>query len=57
MIQTTTRTRLDHDNPWPGLESYEEEAVCRELGCHFGQGYFFSRPRNAASLGEIDCNE
>jgi WD40 repeat protein len=40
MIQTTTRTRLDHDNPWPGLESYEEEA----------QYFFYGRERKIEEL-------
>ena len=27
-----------------GVEEAEELAVLRDLGCHFGQGYFFGRP-------------
>src|SRR5690606_28786806 len=27
-----------------GVESVEELAVLRDLGCHFGQGYLFGRP-------------
>ena len=33
MIHATTTTTLDRDNPWPGLESYEEDA----------QDFFFGR--------------
>jgi EAL domain-containing protein (putative c-di-GMP-specific phosphodiesterase class I) len=27
-----------------GIESEEVAVVCRQLGCHFGQGYLFGRP-------------
>lgn len=27
-----------------GVETREEAQVCRELGCHLGQGYWFGRP-------------
>jgi WD40 repeat protein len=40
MIQPTTTTKLDHDNPWPGLESYEEDA----------QYFFFGREQKAEEL-------
>ena len=33
-----------------GVESVQEEDVCRSLGCHFGQGYFFARPQAAGSF-------
>ena len=36
-----------------GVESAEEEDVCRSLGCHFGQGYYFARPQAAASFQTI----
>jgi len=28
-----------------GIEREEEARVCRELGCHYGQGYLFGRPQ------------
>jgi EAL domain-containing protein (putative c-di-GMP-specific phosphodiesterase class I) len=28
-----------------GIESAEEALVCRQLGCHLGQGFFFGRPQ------------
>jgi len=28
-----------------GIETPEEATVCHNLGCHFGQGYLFGRPR------------
>jgi EAL domain-containing protein (putative c-di-GMP-specific phosphodiesterase class I) len=28
-----------------GIEAAEEAEVCRDLGCHFAQGYFFGRPQ------------
>ena len=40
MIHTTTATQLDGENPWPGLESFEENA----------SAFFFGRDREAASL-------
>jgi len=33
-----------------GVENYEEEAVCRSLGCHFGQGYLFAQPQAASAF-------
>ena len=33
MIPTTTARQLDSENPWPGLESFEENA----------QAFFFGR--------------
>ena len=40
MIHATTTTKLDHDNPWPGLESYEEDA----------QYFFFGREHKVEEL-------
>ena len=40
MTGATVTTQLDADNPWPGLESFEENA----------QAFFFGRDREAASL-------
>ena len=40
MIHTTITTKLDHENPWPGLESYEEDA----------QYFFFGRERKIEEL-------
>jgi EAL domain-containing protein (putative c-di-GMP-specific phosphodiesterase class I) len=30
-----------------GIERAEEMEVCIDLGCHFGQGYYFGRPQSA----------
>ena len=40
MIPTTTARQLDSENPWPGLESFEENA----------QAFFFGRDHEAESL-------
>jgi len=32
-------------------EEYQQEAL-KKLGCHYGQGYYFSRPVEAAKMGE-----
>ena len=40
MIHTTTTTKLDSENPWPGLESYEED----------GKDFFFGREHSAERL-------
>jgi WD40 repeat protein len=40
MIDTTTAMQLDGENPWPGLESFEENA----------HAFFFGRDRDAESL-------
>lgn len=40
MTTITTTRQLDSENPWPGLESFEENA----------QGFFFGRDREAESL-------
>ena len=29
-----------------GVESDDEANICRELGCHFGQGFFFGHPHS-----------
>jgi EAL domain-containing protein (putative c-di-GMP-specific phosphodiesterase class I) len=33
-----------------GVETVEQFAQLRALGCEFGQGYFFSKPLNSASV-------
>jgi predicted signal transduction protein with EAL and GGDEF domain len=33
-----------------GIETAEQAARMRALGCTFGQGYFFARPLDAAEL-------
>jgi EAL domain-containing protein (putative c-di-GMP-specific phosphodiesterase class I) len=42
-----------------GVESAEQQAVLRRLGCDFGQGYFYSKPVGAgdcrALLEELRC--
>ncbi|WP_304639263.1 putative bifunctional diguanylate cyclase/phosphodiesterase [Pseudomonas sp.] len=35
-----------------GVETPEQEALLRELGCDFGQGYFYSRPLPSDALDE-----
>lgn len=37
-----------------GVETQEEAVVCRELGCEFGQGYFFGLPKGAAPQKQKD---
>jgi EAL domain-containing protein (putative c-di-GMP-specific phosphodiesterase class I) len=34
-----------------GVELADQLSILRELGCEFGQGYLFSRPRSAGDLG------
>ncbi|MEU4242168.1 EAL domain-containing protein [Actinoplanes sp. NPDC026619] len=36
-----------------GIEEFGQLAALREMGCHFAQGYYFSRPVPAAEAGEI----
>lgn len=36
-----------------GVETYDQIAVLRELGCEYGQGYFFSKPIDALDAGEF----
>ena len=38
------------------IEIPEEAEACLNLGCHFGQGYFFGRPQPVASPGRVDAN-
>jgi EAL domain-containing protein (putative c-di-GMP-specific phosphodiesterase class I) len=37
-----------------GIETEEEAATCRRLGCHFGQGFLFGRPQPASALTPRD---
>jgi EAL domain-containing protein (putative c-di-GMP-specific phosphodiesterase class I) len=30
-----------------GIETLEVAEMCREIGCHLGQGYYFGRPTEA----------
>ncbi len=39
-----------------GVEIREEAEACLNLGCHFGQGYFFGRPQPIAPPGPVDVN-
>ena len=34
-----------------GIETAEEAAMCRMLGCHLGQGYLFGKPDSAEAFG------
>ena len=36
-----------------GIETNEQYALLRELGCRFGQGFLFSRPVTAKSISEM----
>ena len=42
MTRTTTRPQLDGENPWPGLESFQEDE----------RAFFFGRERESAALLE-----
>jgi hypothetical protein len=42
MTRTTTRPQLDCENPWPGLESFQEDE----------RAFFFGRERESAALLE-----
>jgi EAL domain-containing protein (putative c-di-GMP-specific phosphodiesterase class I) len=33
-----------------GIETHEEAQICRQLGCHLGQGYFFGKPSPVAAF-------
>ena len=35
-----------------GIETAEQAARMRELGCSYGQGYFFAKPVDAAQIGD-----
>ena len=37
-----------------GVEIEEEAAACLDLGCHFGQGYFFGRPQPIAPSAQVE---
>ncbi len=36
-----------------GVETAEQQAKLRALGCHFGQGYLFDRPVDAGSAFDL----
>jgi EAL domain-containing protein (putative c-di-GMP-specific phosphodiesterase class I) len=36
-----------------GIETQEQYALLRELGCRFGQGFLFSRPVTAETISEM----
>ncbi|GIF18064.1 diguanylate cyclase (GGDEF)-like protein/PAS domain S-box-containing protein [Actinoplanes tereljensis] len=36
-----------------GIEEFGQLAALREMGCHFAQGYYFSRPVPASEAGEL----
>jgi predicted signal transduction protein with EAL and GGDEF domain len=36
-----------------GIERESDVAILRELGCHFGQGYFFARPLSPDAFAEF----
>jgi EAL domain-containing protein (putative c-di-GMP-specific phosphodiesterase class I) len=35
-----------------GIETPEEPAMLRELGCEYGQGYFFSNAVDSAAIAD-----
>ena len=37
-----------------GVEIQEEADVCLDLGCHFGQGYYFGRPQPVAPPARVE---
>jgi diguanylate cyclase len=41
---------LDLETVAEGIESSEQLAALRELGCHSGQGYYFARPSDPAAV-------
>lgn len=36
-----------------GLETFEHVRILRQLGCHYGQGYYFSRPVDLPGLRQV----
>lgn len=38
-----------------GVENADQLAMLRQIGCHYAQGYLFSRPRPADDLKDIDA--
>jgi predicted signal transduction protein with EAL and GGDEF domain len=36
-----------------GIETQEQYALLRQLGCRFGQGFLFSRPVTADTISEM----
>jgi diguanylate cyclase (GGDEF)-like protein len=36
-----------------GIETAEQAAVLRQLGCGYGQGYYFAKPMSADALGRL----
>ncbi len=47
---TTLAHALGMDVTAEGVETVEQFAELKALGCEFGQGYFFSKPLNCASV-------
>ncbi|WP_127501730.1 putative bifunctional diguanylate cyclase/phosphodiesterase [Actinoplanes solisilvae] len=44
---------LGMDTVAEGIEEFGQLSALREMGCHFAQGYYFSRPVPAAQAGEL----
>lgn len=40
-----------------GIETGEQAEVLRQLGCNFGQGYFFGRPARDITCDHASCSE
>jgi diguanylate cyclase (GGDEF)-like protein len=45
--------RLSLDAVAEGIETEQQLAFLTKQGCHFGQGYYFSRPADPIAIGEL----
>ena len=50
---TTAATELGLKVTVEGVESPEQATLARELDCHYGQGFFWSRPVPASVVGQM----
>lgn len=57
LVRAITRASLDLGVAViaEGIETHQEAEVCQSLGCGFGQGFFFGRPRSASMLTPVKC--
>ncbi len=39
-----------------GVETLEQILELKQLGCHYGQGYFFSRPLDSEGIKQLILN-
>ncbi|MCH2055209.1 MAG: EAL domain-containing response regulator [Thalassotalea sp.] len=49
-------TKLELDIVAEGIETNEDLQEVRRVNCHYGQGYFFSKPMNATQIKTIITN-